>query len=113
MHPEVKRLAQDPTAGETQPGFGPRQLCPRALTLKARVRAQGPPHCLESKGRNHNPTSPGGGRGFLPEVCVPQPWGKHSACCILVGPELRQQAASSPPTMLRVPSSLALYSSQS
>lgn len=67
MHPEVKRLAQDPTAGETQPGFGPRQLCPRALSLKARVPAQGPPHCLESKGRHHNPTSPGGAEVFFPK----------------------------------------------
>ena len=58
MHPEFKRAARDPTAGETQPGFGPRQLCPRALTLRARVPAQGPPHCLESKGRHHDPTSP-------------------------------------------------------
>lgn len=51
VHPNLTRLAQDPTVGKTPPACGPSFFRP----------AQRPPRCLESRGRCHDPTSPGGG----------------------------------------------------
>ena len=46
VHPDHKRLAQDPTAGKTPPACGPRQFFSPSPEA---------PCCLESKGRCHDP----------------------------------------------------------